>query len=148
MMLPVFLFTGFLDAGKTTFLQSMLEDPGFNEGQRTLVLLCEEGEEELDPKRFSINNVTIHTVDSVAELTPANMSLWQRKAAATRIMAVYSVKSAFKASSFIFEPITHSLPITPAAPLLTSTSPGTWSKWIHCSPSAAATTPFARSTVP
>lgn len=90
MMLPVFLFTGFLDAGKTTFLQSMLEDPGFNEGQRTLVLLCEEGEEELDPKRFSINNVTIRTVDSVADLTPANMSLWQRKAAATRIMIEYN----------------------------------------------------------
>ena len=90
MMLPVYLFTGFLDAGKTTFLQSMLEDPGFNEGQRTLVLLCEEGEEELEPKRFSINNVTIRTVDSVAELTPANMSLWQRKAAATRVMIEYN----------------------------------------------------------
>lgn len=90
MMLPVFLFTGFLDSGKTTFVQSMLEDPGFNEGQRTLVLLCEEGEEELEPKRFSINNVTIRTVDSVADLTPANMSLWQRKAAATRIMIEYN----------------------------------------------------------
>ena len=90
MMLPVFLFTGFLDAGKTTFLQSMLEDPGFNEGQRTLVILCEEGEEELEPKRFSINNVTIHTVDSPAELTPSNMSLWQRKAAATRVMIEYN----------------------------------------------------------
>ena len=90
MMLPVFLFTGFLDSGKTTFIQSMLEDPGFNEGQRTLVLLCEEGEEELAPKRFSINNVTIHTVDSVAELTPANLSLWQRKAAATRVMIEYN----------------------------------------------------------
>ena len=90
MMLPVFLFTGFLDAGKTTFLQSMLEDPGFNEGQRTLVILCEEGEEELVPSRFSINNVTIHTVDSPAELTPANLSLWQRKAAATRVMIEYN----------------------------------------------------------
>ena len=90
MMLPVFLFTGFLDSGKTTFIQSMLDDPGFNEGQRTLVLLCEEGEEELAPKRFSINNVTIHTVDSVAELTPANLSLWQRKAAATRVMIEYN----------------------------------------------------------
>ena len=27
MMLPVFLFSGFLDSGKTTFIQSMLEDP-------------------------------------------------------------------------------------------------------------------------
>ena len=90
MMLPVFLFTGFLDAGKTTFLQSMLEDPGFNEGQRTLVLLCEEGEEELIPSRFSINNVTIRTVDNPADLTPNNLSLWQRKAAATRVMIEYN----------------------------------------------------------
>ena len=90
MMLPVFLFTGFLDSGKTTFLQSMLEDPSFNEGQRTLVLQCEEGEEELIPSRFSINNVTIHAVENLADLTPANMSLWQRKAAATRIMIEYN----------------------------------------------------------
>ena len=90
MMLPVFLFTGFLDAGKTTFLQSMLEDPGFNEGQRTLVLLCEEGEEELVPSRFSINNVTIHTVENLSDLTPNNLSLWQRKAAATRVMIEYN----------------------------------------------------------
>ena len=30
--IPVYLFTGFLDAGKTTFIQETLEDPGFNDG--------------------------------------------------------------------------------------------------------------------
>lgn len=90
MMLPVFLFTGFLDAGKTTFIQSMLEDPQFNEGQRTLLLLCEEGEEELIPARFSINNVTIHTIESAADLTPDKLSLMQRKAAASRIIIEYN----------------------------------------------------------
>ena len=90
MMLPVFLFTGFLDAGKTTFLQSMLEDPGFNEGQRTLVILCEDGEEELVPTRFSINNVTIQKVEDQSELTQGNMILWGRKAAASRIMIEYN----------------------------------------------------------
>ena len=90
MMLPVFLFTGFLDAGKTTFIQSMLEDPQFNEGQRTLLLLCEEGEEELIPERFSINNITIQPIGSVADLTPDKLSLWQRKAAATRAIIEYN----------------------------------------------------------
>ncbi len=90
MMLPVFLFTGFLDGGKTTFLQSMLEDPGFNEGQRTLVILCEDGEEELLPSRFSINNVTIRKVSDLSELTQGNMILWGRKAAASRIMIEYN----------------------------------------------------------
>ena len=46
--IPVYLFTGFLDSGKTTFIQGSLEDPAFNSGEKTLVLLCEEGEEELN----------------------------------------------------------------------------------------------------
>ena len=44
MEIPVYMFTGFLDAGKSTFLQSTLEDKRFNNGERTLVLLCEEGD--------------------------------------------------------------------------------------------------------
>ena len=90
MMLPVFLFSGFLDSGKTTFIQSMLEDPQFNEGQRTLVLLCEEGEEELNPDKFSINNVTIHTIDSLSDLTPDKLTALLRKASASRIMIEYN----------------------------------------------------------
>ena len=43
---PVFLFTGFLEAGKTKFIQETLEDARFNNGEQTLLLLCEEGEEE------------------------------------------------------------------------------------------------------
>lgn len=90
MMLPVFLFTGFLDGGKTSFIQSMLEDPAFNEGQRTLLLLCEDGEEELNPDKFSINNVTIQPVASLSELNPEQMGKWQRKCAASRIIIEYN----------------------------------------------------------
>ena len=45
---PVYLFTGFLDSGKTTFIQEVMEEEEFNEGERTLLLLCEEGEVEYD----------------------------------------------------------------------------------------------------
>ena len=48
MPIPVYAFTGFLDAGKTKFIQETLEDERFNTGERTLVLICEEGEEEYD----------------------------------------------------------------------------------------------------
>ena len=44
--IPVYSFTGFLDSGKTKFIQETLEDERFNDGERTLVLLFEEGEEE------------------------------------------------------------------------------------------------------
>ena len=48
MAIPVYAFTGFLDAGKTKFIQETLEDERFNAGERTLLLICEEGEEEYD----------------------------------------------------------------------------------------------------
>lgn len=34
--IPVYLFTGFLDAGKTTFIQETLEDPQFTTDKRQL----------------------------------------------------------------------------------------------------------------
>ena len=42
----VYLFTGFLESGKTKFIRETLEDRRFNDGEPTLLLLCEEGEEE------------------------------------------------------------------------------------------------------
>ena len=42
----VFLFLGFLESGKTKFIQETLEDERMNTGERTLLLVCEEGEEE------------------------------------------------------------------------------------------------------
>lgn len=70
MRIPVYLFTGFLDSGKTRFIQSTLEDERFNKGERTLLLVCEEGEEEFYPERFSGKNVYLHTLDDASELTP------------------------------------------------------------------------------
>ena len=65
---PVYLFTGFLEAGKTKFIQESLEDPRVNDGQRTLVLLCEEGIEELDPSAFPSKNVFVETVENEEDL--------------------------------------------------------------------------------
>ncbi len=66
---PVYLFTGFLDAGKTSFIQETLEDPGFNTGEKMLVLLCEEGEKEYEPAKFAGGNVSFYTIEDQAQLT-------------------------------------------------------------------------------
>ena len=50
---PVYLFLGFLESGKTKFIQETLEDPRFSSGEKTLLLVCEEGEEEYETIRFS-----------------------------------------------------------------------------------------------
>ena len=57
--IPVYLFTGFLDAGKTKFIQETLEDARFNSGESTLLLLCEEGEEEYDPTQPSPEKMSL-----------------------------------------------------------------------------------------
>lgn len=69
MPIPVYLFTGFLEAGKTTFLQETLEDPEFNTGEKTLLLLCEDGEVELATNQLPNDSTTILSVESEAALT-------------------------------------------------------------------------------
>ena len=63
MAIPVYLFVGFLEAGKTTFVQETLEDPDFNTGEKTLMVLCEEGEQEYEAGRFAGGNVRFMTVE-------------------------------------------------------------------------------------
>lgn len=37
--IPMYVFTGFLESGKTKFIQETLEDERFNTGERTLLLV-------------------------------------------------------------------------------------------------------------
>ena len=55
----MYVFTGFLESGKTKFIQETLEDPRFNSGERTLLLVFEEGEEEYDPTTYPCKDVFI-----------------------------------------------------------------------------------------
>ena len=68
--IPVYLFTGFLEAGKTKFIQESMEDPRVNNGDRTLILLCEEGVEEYDLSAFASRNVWIEPVENEEDLDP------------------------------------------------------------------------------
>ena len=92
MEIPVYLFTGFLESGKTTFIQGTMEDKRFNAGESTLILLCEEGMEEYDLSRMpgGGKNVSIRTVESEEDLTPENLSAWQSAAKAKRVMVEYN----------------------------------------------------------
>jgi len=65
---PVYIITGFLDSGKTKFINEMLGDPGFSEGERTLILRCEEGEEEYDPALLKQANAVVRDLTEVEDL--------------------------------------------------------------------------------
>ena len=88
--IPVYLFLGFLEAGKTKFIQETLEDKRFNNGETTLVLLCEEGEEEYDPSTYPSKNVVFHTVEEQEEFNPANLKKILKDCGATRVVLEYN----------------------------------------------------------
>ena len=86
MEIPVYLFTGFLESGKTTFIQSTLEDERFNKGERTLILLLEEGVEEYDVDKMPHKNVFIESFETLEEITPAVLKGLVKKHKAERVV--------------------------------------------------------------
>ena len=63
--IPVYLIAGFLDGGKTDFINGILQD-SFAIEDKTLLLCCEEGELEYDPN--VLHNVTVITIDEEEDL--------------------------------------------------------------------------------
>ena len=84
--IPVYAFTGFLDSGKTKFIQETLEDPRFNAGERTLVLIFEEGEEEYDLSTYPHKNVYLETLDQQT-VTTQQLAALEKKYRAERVVA-------------------------------------------------------------
>lgn len=88
---PVFLFTGFLGGGKTTFIQDTMETPDFNGGEETLLLICERGEQEYLPDRFADNEkVHIEYIKSETDLTGKTLMEISKRYRFDRIMIEYN----------------------------------------------------------
>ena len=84
--IPVYAFTGFLDSGKTKFIQETLEDPRFNAGERTLLLVFEEGEEEYDSSTYPHQNVYLEVLDQQT-VSPKELQALAKKYKAQRVVA-------------------------------------------------------------
>lgn len=90
MQVPIYLFTGFLEAGKTKFIQETLEDPRFSNGEVTLVLVCEEGIEEYEPKKYPQKDVYIKVIEDVTELTADYLLKLEEQLGFTRVVLEYN----------------------------------------------------------
>ena len=86
MQIPVYVFTGFLESGKTKFIQETLEDPRFNAGERTLLLVCEEGEEEYDLSRYPHKNVYLEVLEDAESVTTEELARLEKKHRAERVV--------------------------------------------------------------
>lgn len=62
---PVYVFSGFLDAGKTYVIKDTLTDPRFNEGEKTLIIAMEQGDNEYDEKFLKATNSQVVYLDFV-----------------------------------------------------------------------------------
>ena len=84
--IPVYVFTGFLDSGKTKFIQETLEDTRFNSGERTLLLIFEEGEEEYDISAYPHQNVYLEVLDQQT-VSQKELKALAKKYKAQRVVA-------------------------------------------------------------
>lgn len=90
MEIPVYIFSGFLESGKTKFIQETLEDKRFHKKERTLVLVCEEGIEEYEPSRIPSKDVFFEVIDEKDDLTEERLAAAVKKARATRVLVEYN----------------------------------------------------------
>ena len=68
---PVYVFSGFLDSGKTRAIKETLYNPNFNEGEFSLIICFEQGDIEYDEKFLKITNSQVIYMDSINDLTLA-----------------------------------------------------------------------------
>ena len=86
----VYLFTGFLEAGKTKFIKDTLADPNFNDKKHNyLLILCEEGEEEYEAGELS-PNVSVCTIEREEDLIPERLIARQKRYNADVIIIEYN----------------------------------------------------------
>lgn len=88
---PVYLFLGFLESGKTKFIQETLEDPRFSSGEKTLLLVTEEGEEDYETIKFAdAENVDLVVLEDKSELTEENLTRLQMQYGSERVVVEYN----------------------------------------------------------
>ena len=87
---PLYLFAGFLESGKTQLLLETLNDPEFNENERTLLICCEEGILDYDVDQLKKLSSDIVYIDSFSKLTPTYLNELDAKYQPERVMMEYN----------------------------------------------------------
>ena len=67
--IPVFVINGFLEAGKTQFTKFTMQQDYFITNGKTLLIVCEEGEEEYDKEMLEKYNTVAIYIEDLEELS-------------------------------------------------------------------------------
>ncbi len=90
MELPVYLVTGFLESGKTSFILDTISDRQFTRGQRTLIIACEDGEVEYDPKILKSAKAEVEFLEDEEEFNEEKLNSLVKLHKPTQIMLEYN----------------------------------------------------------
>ena len=71
---PIFVVSGMIDSGKTSFIVDAISKDGFDKNGRTLVILCEEGEVDLTDEFASKHNTSVVRIENEEDLNPEYLS--------------------------------------------------------------------------
>ncbi len=90
MELPVYLMTGFLESGKTSFILETLNDKQFSRGEKTLVIACEQGEVEFDERILKASKSVVEYIEDEDDFNADNLNALVAKHKPSRIMLEYN----------------------------------------------------------
>ena len=85
--IPVYLIAGFLDSGKTQFINGILEE-GFAREDPTLLLSCEEGETAYE--EAALDNVTVVQAEELEDLTPLYLHSLEKQYRPAQVIVEYT----------------------------------------------------------
>ena len=83
---PVFLINGFLEAGKSSFIQFTMEQEYFQTEGNTLLLLCEEGEKEYDPIKLAKYHTTPVYMENITDFQAEKLQDLAKQYKAERVL--------------------------------------------------------------
>lgn len=89
-LIAVYLVTGFLEAGKTTVIGNMLNNPRFVRDNRIMILSCEEGEMELDEEVLKKTGAVVVSLEDPEELNEKTLLDLNKKYRPTRVFIEYN----------------------------------------------------------
>lgn len=95
-MKPVYIVNGFLESGKTEFICYTLAQPYFQVKGKTLLLVCEEGEEEYDDALLAQSRTVMETMEDEEAFTSSNLIELEKKHKPERIIIEYNGMWNFK----------------------------------------------------
>lgn len=88
--IPVYIFTGFMDSGKTSLVQETLFENEFGEGAKGVIIMCEDGEVEYDEAKLATVNFKLVGIDSEEDFTPERLAQINRDYAPEQVFIEYN----------------------------------------------------------